>query len=377
MRKTAWLGTCVALLLVPGSILMFGGQEGRVEGRGVYFSPHPAAQGETMRITVGFQVTGGPISLTASVEQTTPRSSGPPPATLVLGSFNAGERTADVYRYTVPASPPERLCFTIKMTGGEFRDVCLKRVRGSRGWTMDIEIAGRWFSVPSPVPSSSTEKADLRIVGDLALDDTVRVENIGRAAAPYIRVQKECWVEERWAPSTEFESPKPLLPGQSLPFRVGRLAGARGPCPAGSTKVRLVVDSRNLIAEMNENNNALEASTLADLRIVDFRIIQEGLGATATSALVGFGLNFELSNTGTGDAGAFAWEVSVFRDGEWRSFIGERVPGLAAGRHFSKAKIDVSRHVREGERVRLRVDPLNQVPETNEADNARESVVRN
>jgi hypothetical protein len=380
MRRTAALISCIALLLLLGSMFSLAGQETRVEGRSVYFSPHPAFSGDTMRISIDFSVTGGPANMTAVVEQIIPRPAGPPPATIVLGAFNRGDHVVDVYRYTVPASPPDRLCFNIKITGGEFRDVCLKRGRGGERSFMDIESPGRWTSTPAPATAASTEKPDLRIVGNLSVDETVRVENIGRASAAYIRLQRECFVAGRWVPSTEFENPTTLAPGQSVPFKVGRLASARGPCPAGSAAVRLVVDPRNLIAEMDENNNILEASALPDLRIVDFRIVEQTLGTTRSSlgqsVVVGFGLDFEISNTGTGDAVRFAWEVSVFRDGQWRSFIGERVQKLASGQHFKKEKVDVSRHVREGERVRLSIDALNEVPESHEDDNTRESVVK-
>lgn len=380
MKRTTAAMSFLALLLFLQSGAVCAVLEGRVEGEGVYFTPHPARSGEGMRISVGFNVTGGPVSLSAEVQQTVPRYTGPPPPTIVLGSFNPGRHTAVVYHYTVPASPPERFCVDIKMTGGLWRDVCLKRGRSPDGYYMDVESAGRWVSTPMPAGPASTEKPDLRIVGNLYVDEVVRVENIGRAPTAHIRMEKECFVGGRWASTTEFENPATLSPGQSVEFRVGRMAGARGPCPSGSTKVRLYVDSRNLLPEMEENNNILEASMLADLKIVDFRIVQQPLRIVGSglnqSILVDFGLDFDISNAGPADAGPFTWDVSVFRDGRWGSFVGERVPGLAAGAHFKVRARDVAGQVRAGEQVRLRIDGLNEVPEVREDDNTRDSVVR-
>ncbi|MEW6609315.1 MAG: CARDB domain-containing protein [bacterium] len=371
-RKLFVMGVVVSM--VVGATFSLTYAEGRVTGRTVHFTPsRPVWIGEIVKISVGITVTGGPVNLTAIVEQTTPRHVGPPPPTIVLGTFNPGDHIVDVYRYTIPSVPPERICFTIKIPGGEFRNVCLKRRRSAPGdvmgeWHMDIESSGKWVALPAPatVPFSSTEKPDLRIVGRLDMDRIIRVENIGRAPVNYVRVGKECFVEGRWVQTVEFEKPQVLPQGGSIPFSVGRLASARGPCPAGTTKVRLIVDPRNEIDEMNENNNMVEASTLADLRIVDFDCRPHNRVYT---------LFIKISNTGVGNAGPFTWDVSVHRDGEWGSFIGQRQRGLDSGRRVEISKT-VTGLVREGERLRLRIDGFNEVPEINEDDNFREASVR-
>ncbi|GEM_PF-3058538 len=345
-------------------------------GVSVHFTPHPVKVGETTRISVRFTVTEGPVNLTATVEQTTPRPVGPPPPTLILGTFNPGDHIVAVYRYTVPASPPERICFNIKITGGEFRNVCLKRKRGTEGWFMSVESYGQWVeSALAPAPVPSAEKPDLRIIGNLAIDRILTVQNIGRTSTPSgidIKVVRECFVEGRWVPSPEWLSmglgKRTLLAGESTELRIGTLIGQ---CPLGTTKVRIIVDPRNEIAEMDENNNVVEASTLADLRIVEFRSYYPIVGIRGTP---GYRLYFDISNTGVGNAGPFFWEVSVFGDGVWRSIIGERVEKLDSGKHIVIEK-NVGNSIREGERIRLRIDVLNEVPETNERDNVKETIV--
>ncbi len=353
--------------------------EGRVIGRSVHFTPYPVKVGETTRITVRFTVTGAPVNLTATVEQTIPRYEGPPPPTIILGTFNPGEHGVDIFRYTVPASPPEKICFNIKMTGGEFRNVCLKRGKGSTGWYMTVDSFGQWIeAIPTPVqaPVPTTEKPDLRIVGNLAIDRVLSIQNIGRAPTPSgidIDVVRECFVEGRWVPSPEWLSmglgKRTLLAGESTDLRLGTLMGQ---CPAGTTKVRVIVDPRNKIDEMDENNNMLEANVMANLKIVHFSTFYPIVGIGGTP---GFRVSFEIKNTGIGDAGSFIWEISVFRDGQWRSFIGERITKLNSGENIEITR-NVGESIREGERIRLRVDVLNEIPEIQEDDNIREIIVR-
>ncbi len=370
-RMVSVIGLLAVGLVAASFSLSFA--EGIVTGRSVHFTPHPARTGEIMKISVRVAVGGAPVKLTASVEQTTPRHVGPPPPTVLLGTFHPGDHLVDVYRYNIPASPPERICFSIKITGGEFRNACLKRGRGVSGWFMDVENYGQWVeAAPAPAPVPSAERPDLRISGNLAVDDLFKIENIGRGTAHNVRAVKECFVEERWVRSGgEFGETRMLGPGESVPVRIGKLGRSLGSCPSGTTKVRVVVDPQNEIAEIDENNNVSEASTLADLRIIKFESYYPIVGVGGTP---GYRLNFEISNTGVGDAGSFAWEVSVFRDGEWRSFIGEKIAGLDSGKRVEREK-NVGVRVREGERIRLRVDALNEVPETNEEDNIREATV--
>ncbi len=366
-RKLSIMGVLVTILVAVTFSLSYA--EGRVTGRSVHFTPHLALVGEIVKISVRFTVTERPVNLTAIVEQVTPRRVGPPPPTLVLGTFNPGDHVVDVYRYTVPTSPPERICFNIKITGGEFRNVCLKRGRDTRGWFMDIESYGRWVeAAPIPQPAApSAEKPDLRIVGNLAIDSVLKIENIGRGTAHNVRAVRECFVEGRWVRSGgEFGETRVLGSGQSVPIRIGRLGRLLGPCPSGTTKVRVVVDPRNEIAEMDENNNIMEMDARADLAIVYFFV---------WSPYYDNNLSIKISNTGVGDAGPFGWDVSVYRDGEWRSFIGESIRGLPSGRSITIRK-RTGLAVREGERVRLRVDGFNEVPETNEDNNFQETTVR-
>jgi hypothetical protein len=152
ITKMLMMSVLVAISVAVTFSLSYAG--GRVTGGSVHFAPGFVGAGETMKIGVRFTVTGGPVNLSAVVEQTIPRPVGPPPPTIVFGTFNPGDHIVDVYRYTVPAPPPERICFNIKITGGEFRNVCL-RGRQVRTWRMDVESPGRWVEVPpapAPVP---------------------------------------------------------------------------------------------------------------------------------------------------------------------------------------------------------------------------------
>ncbi|MEW6606456.1 MAG: CARDB domain-containing protein [bacterium] len=377
MKKLSIMGVLVSIFVAVTFSLCYA--EGRVRGIGVYFTPERAPVGDNIRISIKFAVTGEPIvnNMGVVVRQTSPRYVGPPPPVIIVsGPFNPGEHIVDVYRYTVPTSPPARICFDIEIPGGKFRDVCLKRGRGREGWWMTVEGRGRWVETvptPRPAPVPSAEKPDLRIVGDL-VDKVLTIQNIGRAPTPArvdIEVVRECFVEGRWVPSPEWLSmglgKRTLLAGESTKLRLGTLLGQ---CPSGSTKVRVVVDPRNQIAEMDENNNVVEASSLADLRIIAF---------TCDLNNHSYALQCMISNTGVGDAGPFGWEISVFRDGGWRSFEGGRIARLNARRRTSifRSSLQMRSAVQVGDRLRLRIDPLNEVPETNESaeDNSRETIV--
>ncbi len=375
-RNLLFIGVLVIIsITVPFSLSR---AQGRVSDVEIHFTPDAPRGGETVRISASFTVTGDPVNMTATVEQTVPPSQGPPPPLIILGTFNPGNHLVDIWRqYTIPTTPPERLCFNIQLSGGEVQNVCLKRERASDGgWYMQIENRGRWVEsaiTPSPVPS--TEKPDLRVVGNLAVDEVLRIENIGRGTAYNVRARKECFVDGQWVLSGgDFGETRTLGPGQSIPVRIGKLGRSLGQCPSGATKVRVFVDPRNLIDETNENNNTIETSTLADLRIVHFMTgvrSRRRLRGTRHTPVV----KFTISNTGVGDAGPFNWEISVFRDGEWGSFMGERISGLASGKQISVERDASSLDLGEQNRLRLRLDPFNAVPESNEGDNMKEATM--
>lgn len=361
----------IMLVTVPFSLLY---AQGQVSDMRLRFTPEVARVGEIMKISAAFTVTGGDVNLSATIEQTVPRYSGPPPPLIILGTFNPGSHVVDVYRYDVPTNPPERLCFNIQLTGGEFRNVCLKRVRAvDGGWNLQVASSGQWVGsavVSSPVPS--TEKPDLRIVGNLAVDEVVRIENIGRGTAYDVRARKECFVEGNWVRTGgDFGETRSLGPGQSVPVKIGKLGRSLGRCPSGTSKVRVVVDPGNWISETNENNNVLEASTLADLRIV--RFVATARRNRRPGPMYTPQVKFTISNTGVGDAGPFVWEISILSGGEWRSFMGERISGLASGKQVTIERDAPSLGSRQ--QIRLQIDPFNTVPESDEADNRREATV--
>jgi hypothetical protein len=374
-----WCGVSIAIAVGAGFANAL--PDPTVTGTGISFTGLPAYPGSTVVIRAAFNVAGGAANVTASVEQTSPRPTGPPPPTVILGTFNPGGHTVDVYRYTVPASPPDRICFAVKMSGGAFRDVCMRRGRGLRGSFMDVDSPGQWIAGSSiPAPVASAEKPDLRITGRLDLGTDLRIDNIGRGTAYGVRAIRECFVDGVWVPSgPAFGEKSTLGPGAFIPLRIGRLAKSIGPFPAGTTKVRIVVDPENRTDETREDNNVLEVATLADLRIADF---------FAFGYKDELRVRFKITNTGVNDAGRFAWDISLLMNGEWRSFKGETVAGLQAGGQVDKIVLigmilrgvyyipDNRGYGSSEVNLRLRVDGLNQVPESNEGDNTSETAIR-
>lgn len=344
--------------------------------REVIIDPLPARPGTMVEIRVRFAVEGGPMTLTARAEQTTV-ASGPPPPTLVLGGLDPGEYTRVVHSFTVPNPILGRLCFTIHIGPGELRGLCLRKATDAAGASLlELENRGTWggsTSAPRPVPSM--EKPDLKLVGNIAVDDTIRLENVGEGTAYNIHIKKQCFVDGRWLPAGGDKEIRTLGPGGSIPLPIGRLGRmAFGPCASNATLVRIVADPGNLIDELDETNNVLESGSLPDLRIASFEIQRvSAVGSGAYRAV------FRVHNAGPGDAPSFAWEISVNRrqDGgagapAWMSFVGKRTAALAAGQSVTIVE-EIRFGLRYYDPLRLRVDPLGQILESDEGNNSRET----
>jgi hypothetical protein len=279
----------------------------------------------------------------------------------------------DVFRYIVPTPAPERACLNISLPGGQLRDVCFKRFKGSDGrWWMDVDTSGHWVEVPSapapagPAPSGSP---DLILVGNIMSDSAIRLRNIGMVAATNISVRKACFYRGSWIPVGGDAETRRLNIGEETTLKIGKLGAGLGTCPPGSTQVRITADPGNRIAELDENNNTLEGGSVADLVVSDFNVYYKG----------GHRVSFTVTNTGF-DAGRFGWDVSVLgAGGKWESAMGQNISGLAAGQRLEvdvPAPAMTSYVARGGQYTRLRVDALNEVPETNENNNTSNSIAK-
>jgi hypothetical protein len=232
--------------------------------RSVHFSPHPVGAGESMRITVNVMIEGGPMNPTAVVEAV-PSRPGPPPPVIVLGNFQPGNHMIDVFRYIVPTPTPERACLNISLPGGQLRDVCFKRFKGSDGrWWMDVDTPGHWAEIPpaptpaGPAPSGSP---DLTLVGNIMTDSAIRLRNIGTVAATNISVRKACFYRGSWIPVGGDSEVRLLNIGEERTLKLGKLGAGLGTCPPGSTLVRITADPTNRIPELVEECGAPHSST--------------------------------------------------------------------------------------------------------------------
>jgi len=217
---------------------------------------------------------------------------------------------------------------------------------------------------PAAVPSSGSP--DLKLVGNIAVDSTVILQNIGTATANNISVRKACFVDGRWVPLGGDREVRVLGVGAQTTLTIGRLGSRLGPCPSGSTRVRIAADPNNSIRELDENNNVLEVSALLDLAVTEFSVPYPipGIGVTP-----GHHVQFTVTNTGVVDAGRFAWEVSVLVGDRYESLVGSRIAGLAAGRSVSVDTRVAGFASHGGVQARLTVDALNEIAETNEENN--------
>jgi len=81
----------------------------------------------------------------------------------------------------------------------------------------------------------------------------------------------------------------------------------------------------------------------------------------------GFYVRFRVTNNGAAPSTGCVWEVSVWRDDQWRSVTKGRIRALAVGDW-----VEVTRRllpVQPGQTVRVWIDPTDEVPETTETDN--------
>ena len=351
-----------ATVLVPLALMVpLAAAAQQLTFRSVHFSPLPARAGVSIKITVSVHIEGGAMTPTAVVEQV-PSRPGPPPPVIVLATVPPGDHMLDVYRYAVPTPTPERACFNISLPGGQLRDVCFKRIKGPDGrWWMDVDTPGYWVdiaptpAVAGPAPSG---KPDLVLTGNIMRDTTLSLRNAGKVPANNISVRKACLYQDEWISVGGDREVRVLGIGEVTTLKLGKLGEALGACPPGSTRVRITADPGNQIAEVDENNNSVEGSTLADLSVLDFKVSLAPGG--------GHRVYFKATNTGA-DTVRVSWDV--YSPGRRQSFLGSIIPSVASGQIV---EVDIPTNAFRslgGLGVLLRLDPLKEIPESNENNN--------
>lgn len=370
--------SAIVILLAASAATRVAFAQASVTGERVEFDPPRSAAGGTMKVNVVFTVAHAPASVTPVF-----RIMGvpaPPPPSIAAPPWPVGTHTAEAGVYRVPISPPERVCFNI-LTGTTLliRNVCLRRVADSRsglalekdpehpGWGLTIH-----FSRPAlPVAVPPSERPDLRILAPAPLlpgatQVTLSIENIGRSAANTVRIDRECLIDGSWARSGRLE-PIPLLEAARSLVLHEELPD----CPWRTTRFRFKADPGNEIAELNEDNNTVEVPYAPDFRVSRFAAM------VAPSRSGDTVIRFEISNTGNRSVSLLSYEVSVLRDGAWRSFLGENISFLPGQLRTEKTiHVWASRHgLRPNDRLRLRVDPLDQYAESDETNNSSETTL--
>ncbi len=341
--------------------------------RSVHYAPKPARPGEIIRISFDVRIEDGPMTPTAQIEEV-PRRPGPPPPTFVLGRLESGDHTIDVFRYTVPDTPPERVCFRIALPGGALRDACLKRIRGAGGrWMMDVDTPGYWTEVP-PAPTAAPSPGgsgtpDLKMVGNISTQSTVTLQNVGTGPATNVSVRKACFLDGVWRSVGGDREFRTIDAHAQVILNVGKLGNDFGLCPPGSTRVRVAADPGNRIAELDENNNAVETTPLPDLVLTAFTI--------PYVAGSGHRLRFSVTNAGGADVGRFTWELRVLQKGVMGKFRESTIAGLAAGQ---STNVDVPAgsgiETFGGAYANLVLDPSNAIVELDETNNTRPTNVQ-
>lgn len=277
LTKALYISVLMAIFI--GSVVSI--SFAAILGERVEFSPANPRPGETVTLTVHFQVEGEPLTALNMDYVTDPPSPPRPPAPLIVGRFDVGRHT---YRltYTLPTPVPPRICFTINTDiDGDGRPqaiitgACLET-------TMRVASTGtgrRTVAVAGPQIPTNPEGPDLRILevrpvnrstgvvipivshafaiirGDPVIPvDTdafidIKIQNIGRITAENIRTHVEYNIADRWVPFTEPETIRRLDPGHDVNRRIQRVI------PRGATGIKVIVDPYNQIREIDEGNN--------------------------------------------------------------------------------------------------------------------------
>lgn len=152
--------------------------------------------------------------------------------------------------------------------------------------------------------------------------------------------------------------------------------------PDGQYRLNVFIDADNDVSETDENNNRLFLTTMGnDITFTSAPASQPDLriktGATFSySPRVVSNLSFEVENVGSGDAGDNKYEVVLEETGGGSNFSTKSSLGsISAG---SSTQVTASDIDLDGEglpagtyRLILRVDPDNEVAESNETNNTR------